>query len=88
VPALNLITAACVVAYWAQRWFGYAFRGISWSASDQAIPLYAIFVCVLAGGTLAGRYTAATLNWLVFILHIVVFIGAVLFATFFRMKLF
>ena len=57
-------------------------------ASDQAIPLHAIFVCVLAGGTLAGRYSAATLNRLVFTLHTVVFVGAVLFVTFFRMKLF
>ena len=88
VPALNLITAACVLAYWAQRWFGYVFRGITWNASDQAIPLYAICVCVLAGGTLAGRYSAVTLNWLVFTLHTVVFVGAVLFVTFFRMKLF
>jgi len=88
VPALNLITAACVVAYWVQRWFGYVFRGITWNASDQAIPLYAICVSVLAGGTLAGRYSAVTLNWLVFTLHTVVFVGAVLFVTFFRMKLF
>ena len=88
VPAVNLMTAACVVAYWAQRWFGYVFRGITWNASDQAIPLYAICVCVLAGATLAGRYSAVTLNWLVFTVHTVVFVGAVLFVTFFRMKLF
>jgi len=88
VPVLNLIIAACVVAYWAQRWFGYVFRGITWSVSDQAIPLYAILVCILAGGTLAGRYSAVTLNWLVFTLHTVAFVGAVLFVALFRMKLF
>ena len=52
------------------------------------MPLYAILVCVLAAGTLAGRWSATTLNWLVFTLHAVVFVGAVLFVTFFRMKLF
>ena len=88
VPALNLITAACVILYWVHRWFGYLSRGITWYASDQLIPLYAIFVCVLAGGTLASRYSAATLNWLVFAVHAVVLVGAVLFVTFFRMKLF
>ena len=88
VPALNLIVAACVIVYWAQRWFGYLFRGITWYASDQLIPLYAILVFLLAGGTLAGRFSAAPLNWLVFTLHVLVFVGAVLFVTFFRMKLF
>ena len=86
--AVNFIVAACVVVYWAQRWFGYLSRGITWSASDQFMPLYAILVCVLAGGTLAARWSATTLNWLVFTIHAVVFIGAVLFVTFFRMKLF
>jgi hypothetical protein len=88
VPAVNLIIAACVLAYWVPRWYGYLFRGIGWSASDQLIPLYAVFVSVLAGGTLAGRYFAVTLNWLVFAFHAVVFVGAVLFVTFFRMKMF
>ena len=88
VPAVNFIVAACVVVYWARRWFGYLFRGITWSASDQWMPLYAILVCVLAAGTLAARWSATTLNWLAFTIHAVVFVGAVLFVTFFRMKLF
>src|ERR1041385_780539 len=76
VPAVNLIIAACVLAYWVQRWYGYLFRGITWNVTDQLIPLYALFVCVLAGGTLAGRYSAVTLNGLVFTFHAVVFVGA------------
>ena len=88
VPAVNFIIAACVVVYWAQRWFGYFFRGITWSASDQWMPLYAILVCVLAAGTLAARWSATTLNWLAFTIDAVVFVGAVLFVTFFRMKRF
>jgi hypothetical protein len=88
VPAVNFIVAACVVLYWAQRWFGYLFRGITWSASDQWMPVYAILVCVLAGGTLAARWSAMSLNWLAFTVHGIVFVGAVLFVTFFRMKLF
>jgi hypothetical protein len=51
------------------------------------MPLYAILVCVLAGGTLAARWSAMSLNWLAFTLHGVVFGGAVLFVTFFRMKM-
>jgi hypothetical protein len=86
VPALNLISAACVVAYWANRWFGYLFRGITWYASDQLIPLYAILVCVLAGVSLTGRYPAVTLNWVVFAFHVAVFVAAALFVTFFRMN--
>jgi len=88
VPAVNLLIAACVILYWAQRWYSYLFRGITWYASDQLMPLYAILVCVLAAGTLAGRYTAVTLNWIVFAVHAAVFVGAVLFVTFFRMKMF
>ena len=88
VPALNLATAACVVAYWAQRWFGYLFRGISWSAFDQAIPLFALAVCILAGLSLFSQYPAASLNWVAFVIHFAVCLCAVLFVTFFRMKLF
>lgn len=88
VPALNLVVAACVIAYWVQRWYGYLFKGITWQAADQLIPLYAICACVLGAGTLAHQFSAVTLNWLVFIVHAMVFVGAVLFVTFFRMKLF
>jgi hypothetical protein len=80
--------AACVVAYWAYRWYGYLFEGVTWYASDQIFPLYAIAVCVLAVLSLTGRYEAVTLNWIVFVVHTVVAIGAVLFVSFFRMRLF
>jgi len=88
VSAVNLITAASVLAYWVYRWYGYLFRGITWYATDKLIPLYSIFVCVLAGGALARQFSAVALNWLVLTFHAVVFVGAVLFVTFFRMKLF
>ncbi len=86
VPVLNLITASCVLAYWANKWFSYLFRGITWYATDQLVPLYAIMVCVLAAVTLTGRHPAVVLNWLVFSIHLVVLIGAALFLTFFRMN--
>ena len=88
VPAVNLLTAACVIAYWGQRWYGYLFRGITWYASDQVLPLYAILVCVLAAATLTGRFTAVTLNWIAFAVHAAVFVAAVLFVSLFRMKMF
>jgi hypothetical protein len=88
VPAVNFIVAACVVVYWAQRWFGYLFRGITWEASDQWMPLYAMLVCVLAAGTLTARWSAMGVNWLAFTVHGIVFVCAVLFVTFFKMKMF
>ncbi len=88
VAWVNLITAACVILYWAQRWYLYLFRGVVWYATDQLVPLYAIAVCVLAAGTLGGRFAATTANGLVMLLHTVVFIGAALFLTFFKIKLF
>ena len=39
LPMLNLAVAACVLAYWAHKWYGYLTRDITWYASDQAIPL-------------------------------------------------
>jgi hypothetical protein len=52
------------------------------------MPLYAVIVCVLAAGTLAHRFSATALNWLAFTVHALACVGAVLFVTFFRMKLF
>ena len=88
LPLLNLTTAACVVAYWVYRWYGYLVQGITWYASDQLIPLYAVLVCALAVISLSGRHQLMALNWMAFVIHGVVALGAVLFATFFRMRLF
>jgi hypothetical protein len=80
---LNLATAACVLCYWIPRWFDYAFRGITWYATDQLLPLYAILVCVLAALTLAGRIGAIAPQWIVFGIHtIVLLVGAVFFSIF------
>lgn len=46
---------------------------------------YALVVCALAVMSLSGRHHAVTLDWVVFVIHSVVVIGAVLFVTFFRM---
>lgn len=88
VPLVNLITASCVVLYWAQRWYGYLFRGITWYATDQLLPVYALLVCALAAATLAGRVNATTVNGLVLLVHTVVLVLAALYLTFFRIKLF
>ena len=86
VPLLNLITASCVLAYWANKWFSYLFRGITWYATDQLVPLYAILVCALSLLTLTGRQIPGALTWLVFGIHLVVLMAAALFLTFFRMN--
>jgi hypothetical protein len=88
LPLLNLTIAVCVLAYWASRWYGYLFRGVIWYASDQVIPLYALLVCVLAVLSLTGRSRVVGLNWAAFTIHVVVAIGAVLFVTFLKMRMF
>ena len=85
VPLLNLLTAGSVLAYWGYRWFGYLFRGVTWSLSDQALPLYALVVCLFAGLALANRHSAVTITWIAFVIDSVVLLIAVLFVTFFRM---
>lgn len=86
LPLLNLTTAAGVLAYWGYRWYGYLFQGVTWYASDQLVPLYAILVCALSVISLSGRHQATALNWVAFAIDSVVVIGAVLFVTFFRMR--
>ena len=86
LPLLNLTTAVCVLAYWANQWYGYLFQGVTWYASDQLVPLYAVLVCVIAVTSLSGRHRAVTINWIAFAVDSVVVIGAVLFVTFFRMN--
>ena len=86
VPLLNLACATGVLAYWAYRWFGYPFRGVTWYATDQLIPLYALLVCVLTVLSLSGRYPAVALNWLVFFINGLVLVAAVLFMAFFRIN--
>jgi hypothetical protein len=86
MPLLNLATAACILAYWIPKWYGYLSRGITWYLSDQLLPLYALLVCVLAGLAIAGRYSGGALQWLVFGLDAVALLGAALFFTFFRIN--
>ena len=88
LPLLNLTIGVCVLAYWASRWYGYLFQGVIWYASDQLIPAYAALVCALAIASLSGRCQAVGLNWVAFAIHSVVVIGAVLFVTFFKMRMF
>ncbi|MDB4883343.1 MAG: hypothetical protein JWL95_2109 [Gemmatimonadetes bacterium] len=84
LPLINLATAACVLLYWAQRWYGYLFRGVTWYGTDQLMPLYAILVCVLAGLTLTGRLTATAPHWVVFGVDAVALLGAALLFSFVR----
>jgi hypothetical protein len=83
--AVNLLTALGVLAYWGVRWYGYLFRAISWSATDQLFPLYALVVAVLAALVLTGRLSSPLPLWIVFSLDALVFLAAALFLTFFRM---
>jgi hypothetical protein len=87
LPLLNLAVAACVLAYWARRWYGYLGRDITWYALDQTVPLYAAAVAVASGFALAGRFDgrlAHGVQWLVFGIDVLVLAAAALYMTFVR----
>lgn len=85
IVTLNLVAAACVLAYWGWRWYGYLFRGVTWYATDQLIPLCALLVLVLATLTLTGRFGGTALHWIIFGITTLALIAAALFFTFFKM---
>jgi hypothetical protein len=87
LPALNLIVAACVLAYWARAWYGYATRGVTWYASDQLVPLYAAAIAVASALTLAGRFdgrVGQSIQWLAFGVDALAVTAAALYLTFMR----
>jgi len=84
---LNLAVAVCVLGYWAHAWYGYAVRGVTWYASDQAVPLYAAIVAVASLLALAGRYDGRHANWIqwvAFAIDALVLAGAAFYLTFAR----
>ena len=85
VAILNLAVALCVLAYWAQKWYSYIVRDITWYYTDQLVPLYAIVVCILSAVTLSSRHTLGIPHWVVFSINAFVLIGFALFFSTFRM---
>ncbi|HEV7990361.1 MAG TPA: hypothetical protein VGP25_00960 [Gemmatimonadaceae bacterium] len=77
VALVNFATALCVLAYWAQRWYGYLAHGTTWYASDQLLPSYALIVCVLAAMTMANRISG-TAQWVILAIDGVVLLGLAL----------
>lgn len=86
LPLVNLIAGIGVLAYWIPRWYSYISKGITWYASDQLVPLYALVVCITAGIAVSQRSGDGVFTWLVFGVDTLVLIGAALFFTFFRMN--
>ena len=86
VPLINLAVALCVLAHWAQRWYGYIAKGVTWYVSDQVLPLCAMLICVLSGATLFGRYHGTAPHWVVFGIDALALLAAALFFTFFKMN--
>ncbi len=84
VPLLNFLVSLAVVLYWAQRWIGYATKGIIWYWSDQLMPLYALMVCVVSALGLAGRMSAVWPHWAVFGAHTLALLAFALFASLVR----
>jgi hypothetical protein len=84
LPFLNLVMALCVVAYWVREWYGYMTRGVTWYASDQLLPLYAISVGILSAIALAGWYDGRVAHWLVFAVDTLALACATLYLTFAR----
>jgi len=85
VPVVNGAIALAILAYWVPRWYSYFFQGITWYASDQAFPLYALAVLGLCVATLAGPFKGPMLHGLVFSFHGLLLLAAALFFTFFKM---
>jgi hypothetical protein len=85
IALFNLVAAVAVLAYWGRRWFGYLFRGITWYATDQLVPAYALLVSLLAILALSGRYQGLPAQWMIFGANTLVLLGAALFLTLFRM---
>ena len=89
LPLLNLAVVACVLAYWAREWYSYLARGITWYASDQAVPLYAACVAVAAGLALVGRFdgrVGQSIQWIAFGVDAFVLAGAAFYLTFMRIN--
>jgi len=86
LPLINLAMAALVLGYWVPRWISYARRGVTWYASDQLVPAYALFVCTLSILTLSKRVTATKLSWTVFGADFIILSAAALFFTFYRTR--
>lgn len=84
IALLNLVAALAVLAYWGMRWFGYLFRGVTWYATDQLLPVCALVVCILALLTLLGRYQGVAVHWTIFGSTTLVLLAAALFFSFFR----
>ncbi|HTE47519.1 MAG TPA: hypothetical protein VK636_19915, partial [Gemmatimonadaceae bacterium] len=84
VPLMNLIVALCVLGYWVQRWYSYVFKGITWYATDQLVPAYALMALVIAALAISGRLSAPLPNWLIFGIDAIVIVAAALFFTFVR----
>jgi len=77
LPLTNLVTAGLVVAYWIGRWYGYLFQGITWSGTDQLLPLYALAVCALAAMAMSGKGPLA-LQWMFLAIDGIALLGVAL----------
>ena len=86
LPLINLAMATLVLSYWVPRWISYARRGVTWYASDQLVPAYALLVRTLSILTLSKRVTATKLSWTVFGADFIILSAAALFFTFYRTR--
>ena len=74
-----------MLAYWIPKWYSDAIQGITWYATDQLVPLYALLVAALAVATLSGRYLSPVPHWVVFVIDALVLLAAAVFFSLFRM---
>ncbi len=84
VATANFLFGLAILSYWGVRWFGYLFRGVTWYVADQALPAYALAVCVVAGLALFSRFPSITANWVILALDGLALLAAGMFFTFFR----
>lgn len=89
IPALNGLISASIVGYWLMKWYGYLFKDIRWSLTDQWIPAYGIAVLLLSASYFLSRNPGHGLHWLAFALHLLaLLLTALFFSTFTMDRLF
>lgn len=84
LPVVNAVFAVLILAYWIPKWISYATEGITWYATDQAVPLYALVVLGLSAATLTGHTTSPIPHWLVYGIDMLALLAAALVISFFR----
>ena len=85
IPTLNAVIGGGILIYWLWRWAAYRFPGFGLQSSDQWFALYGLTVILVSGAFLLGHSPGDWLHRLIFGLHVLLVLGALLFFMTFEM---